>query len=211
MSFHGGLRGLKMAAIAVCVFATAPTHAAIFFDSFETPTSVGITYGGTDSAGAVFGDGTGLQSNGSPFGYTNAPDGVQTAHIQGTASFTETVTGLVAGQIYNLSFYYAARSGYGFDGLSVSDNSGAIFSSTPISTDWVLENVSFQAVSDSDVLTFSGTLPQTPPYPAGDFNVGVDAVSISAIPEPSTWAMMIVGFCGLGFMAYRRRNQFGLA
>ena len=27
-----------------------------------------------------------------------------------------------------------------------------------------------------------------------------------AVPEPSTWAMMILGFCGLGFMAYRRKH-----
>jgi hypothetical protein len=31
--------------------------------------------------------------------------------------------------------------------------------------------------------------------------------SISGVPEPSTWAMMILGFCGLGFMAYRRKNS----
>lgn len=29
----------------------------------------------------------------------------------------------------------------------------------------------------------------------------------TAVPEPSTWAMMILGFAGVGFMAYRRRNQ----
>jgi hypothetical protein len=29
----------------------------------------------------------------------------------------------------------------------------------------------------------------------------------SGVPEPSTWAMMILGFAGVGFMAYRRRNQ----
>ena len=29
---------------------------------------------------------------------------------------------------------------------------------------------------------------------------------ISAVPEPSTWAMMILGFCGVGFMAYRRKH-----
>lgn len=28
-----------------------------------------------------------------------------------------------------------------------------------------------------------------------------------AVPELSTWAMMILGFAGVGFMAYRRRNQ----
>jgi hypothetical protein len=30
------------------------------------------------------------------------------------------------------------------------------------------------------------------------------------VPEPSTWAMMIVGFCGLGWLAYRRKNRFAL-
>jgi hypothetical protein len=28
-----------------------------------------------------------------------------------------------------------------------------------------------------------------------------------AVPESSTWAMLILGFAGIGFMAYRRRNQ----
>jgi hypothetical protein len=32
-----------------------------------------------------------------------------------------------------------------------------------------------------------------------------------AVPEPSTWAMMILGFAGLGFMAYRRKNKIALA
>jgi hypothetical protein len=31
--------------------------------------------------------------------------------------------------------------------------------------------------------------------------------SVAAVPEPSTWAMMILGFAGVGFMAYRRRTQ----
>jgi PEP-CTERM motif len=30
--------------------------------------------------------------------------------------------------------------------------------------------------------------------------------TMSAVPEPSTWAMMILGFFGVGFMAYRRKN-----
>jgi hypothetical protein len=35
----------------------------------------------------------------------------------------------------------------------------------------------------------------------------VDSVSfdVAAVPEPSTWAMMILGFAGIGFMAYRRK------
>lgn len=33
------------------------------------------------------------------------------------------------------------------------------------------------------------------------------AVAAFATPEPSTWAMMLVGFAGLGFAAYRRRPR----
>jgi len=40
----------------------------------------------------------------------------------------------------------------------------------------------------------------------GDFTGTMTPVT-AAVPEPSTWAMMILGFLGLGFMAYRRRNQ----
>jgi hypothetical protein len=35
------------------------------------------------------------------------------------------------------------------------------------------------------------------------FTVG----TVSAVPEPSTWAMMILGFAGIGFMAYRRKSK----
>ena len=31
--------------------------------------------------------------------------------------------------------------------------------------------------------------------------------NVTAVPEPTTWAMMIVGFCGLGGLAYRRRDD----
>ena len=37
----------------------------------------------------------------------------------------------------------------------------------------------------------------------------VDGVA-PAVPEASTWAMMIMGFAGLGFLAYRRKNQMAL-
>jgi hypothetical protein len=36
-------------------------------------------------------------------------------------------------------------------------------------------------------------------------NVQIGAVG--AVPEPSTWAMMILGFAGIGFMAYRRKSK----
>jgi hypothetical protein len=30
--------------------------------------------------------------------------------------------------------------------------------------------------------------------------------AVAAVPEPSTWAMMVLGFAGVGFVTYRRRN-----
>ncbi|SIO46631.1 PEP-CTERM protein-sorting domain-containing protein [Bradyrhizobium erythrophlei] len=33
----------------------------------------------------------------------------------------------------------------------------------------------------------------------------------ASVPEPSTWAMMILGFLGVGFMAYRRKSGSGAA
>ena len=36
---------------------------------------------------------------------------------------------------------------------------------------------------------------------------GVEFNPVPGVPEPSTWAMMILGFAGMGFVTYRRRNQ----
>jgi hypothetical protein len=40
---------------------------------------------------------------------------------------------------------------------------------------------------------------------------GTDFILAAAVPETSTWAMMILGFASVGFMAYRRRNSAMLA
>jgi hypothetical protein len=39
----------------------------------------------------------------------------------------------------------------------------------------------------------------------GDLSISLPLTS--AVPEPSTWAMMILGFAGVGFMAYRRKSK----
>lgn len=43
--------------------------------------------------------------------------------------------------------------------------------------------------------------------PAGGEVRYIDSGFASAVPEPATWAMMLMGFLGLGFMAYRRSNR----
>ena len=42
--------------------------------------------------------------------------------------------------------------------------------------------------------------------------IGIDTFSVvssveAAVPESSTWAMMILGFLGIGFTAFRRRQS----
>jgi hypothetical protein len=44
----------------------------------------------------------------------------------------------------------------------------------------------------------------TTAFPAGEIR---GFLQVAAVPEPSTWAMIISGFAGVGFMAYRRRKS----
>jgi hypothetical protein len=58
------------------------------------------------------------------------------------------------------------------------------------------------------------------PFPGGsasindpwhlDVLLGVTATFASSVPEPSTWAMMLLGFAGVGFMTYRRKSKTAL-
>jgi hypothetical protein len=40
-------------------------------------------------------------------------------------------------------------------------------------------------------------------YPSNSFQI----LGVAAVPEPSTWAMMILGFAGIAFMTYRRKSK----
>ena len=50
-------------------------------------------------------------------------------------------------------------------------------------------------------------------FPGSDFNYfdNTFVFTVAAVPEPSTWAMMILGFASVGYMAYRRRRAAALA
>lgn len=74
----------------------------------------------------------------------------------------------------------------------------------------------FSNVTDACGATINACDPHTALYWDGihptafAHSVIADAFIATAVPEPSTWAMLILGFAGVGFMAYRRR-QNGLA
>jgi MYXO-CTERM domain-containing protein len=44
------------------------------------------------------------------------------------------------------------------------------------------------------------------------YGMAIDNVSVSAAaPELSTWAMMLLGFAGIGFLAWRRSRKAAVA
>jgi PEP-CTERM motif len=49
----------------------------------------------------------------------------------------------------------------------------------------------------------------------GDFtdNSGFYTITVTSVPEPATWAMMLLGFAGLGFTGYRatKKSQAAVA
>ena len=63
-----------------------------------------------------------------------------------------------------------------------------------------------------DALADGGTTNTGTPYGLilgnnGSESFGTGSLVAAAVPEPSTWAMMILGFFGIGFMAYRQRKN----
>ena len=57
----------------------------------------------------------------------------------------------------------------------------------------------------TDVVTITSTGDTTLYYSRQNGTPSI--LQVSAVPEPSTWAMMILGFIGVGFMAYRRKQS----
>jgi hypothetical protein len=116
----------------------------------------------------------------------------------GTASFTTYVqSGATSGntELLKLEFSGANLTG-AVPGFPIAINQNGSF--TLVSGDGVLANQASQFFDNGETLTF---------VPA---SVTVtDQSSVAAVPEPSTWAMMLVGFGGLGFLSYRRSRRNG--
>ena len=118
----------------------------------------------------------------------------------------------VVNQAYTLTFAYshnfgAPSSDYAAQ-VTVADLSFEIAQASNERI-WLIFSQNFIANSTSTLLTFINTRGGSSGGIYLD-DVSVEAVAagpVAAVPEPSTWAMMLLGFAGVGFMAYRRKAK----
>lgn len=124
----------------------------------------------------------------------------------GTATFTSTMLGPLrfgdGSYGYDWALYYTVEhedrhtdQGYlGFRELYAADG-------TPI-TLWNTHTV--ELTDDATSLYFWLSTQQ---QGIASINVQFDGGFAAPVPEPSTWAMMLLGFAGIAFMKYRRRSN----
>jgi hypothetical protein len=124
------------------------------------------------------------------------------------------------GQQYQLSFAYSDNPGSGFTAQSAAQAAVFVLGATPgyllsatISHDnavsgnlnWSLFSGTFVATSETTTLNFNTLFGQN------NGGIMLDAVAVQAVPEPGTWAMMLLGFAGIGFLAWRRAKKAAVA
>jgi hypothetical protein len=128
------------------------------------------------------------------FTYDSSPS--SGPHIS-SASFN--LPGFTGGDLFSFSFENVSGSTY--ERIFLANGAADLFRITFLDSDLntgveasANPTLSFIQDANSNVLASSFS---------GDFTIA----SVSAVPEPSTWAMMLLGFAGVGFMAYRRKAK----
>jgi len=132
--------------------------------------------------------------------------------------FSQTVTGLVVGRTYALTFDWAAgelqdRQGFSTEQLHVflgsDEQSTSVYHNTasPLSnpgsfSGWNQVTFNFKATATTEALKFLSDGAPANNLPPVAF---LDGVSLTMVPEPATWAIMLVGFGALGAALRRRR------
>ena len=137
---------------------------------------------------------------------------------------SQTLTNLTIGKTYAVSFDWAASQQIGFSGATT-DTFAVTFGATTLNTStitlasqtfsgWQVATLDFVATATTETLSFvDNGVCLVPGALCGPGDSGgppfslLDNVSVTAVPEPSTWAMMILGFASLAFAGYRSRRK----
>lgn len=117
----------------------------------------------------------------------------------------------------NVTFFAITGSynfGTGTNNVSLTHDDGASFyltNSSGIPLAGQLSNPAYSSPAETQAITGKFTVdgPQNflIDYVAGNGSPSVLELQVAAVPEPSTWAMMVLGFAGVGFLAYRRKSS----
>jgi hypothetical protein len=177
----------------------------LFNDGTQSGATVlGHTQSGTivEFAGTTFGGGTTITANGGQARIEGTPDARLTSlnwHLQGGNTFNDlefnintVLNGPTGGGATSVSFtlYDDSLDPFSFNNYALSNGSNF----------FAFQGVNGQTIS-SIFMTFNG----------GNGVQDVRQIRLeevtAAVPEPSTWAMMLLGFAGVGYMTYRRRRQ----
>lgn len=135
-----------------------------------------------------------------------AQDGVNYVELDTTSnqSMKQTVIGT---GLYELSFWYSAREGRvagdSWLGFSVGSLSGSVLQNVAGSgsgNSW-LHYTGLVSLNGSTELVFSAL------GASNSYGASLDNVSLTAVPEPETYAMMLAGLALMGAVARRRRNK----
>jgi hypothetical protein len=236
--------GIKVLAFSIPALLLMGASAVASADSitngaFTTPGS-STTYGGgtvnwtggqygyePTGFGWTFVGGVGVQQDGSPWGFSNAPNGAgQSAFMQSytgslasyplvstanPSTISQVLTGLTVGDQYTLSFYLEQRPGMGANPVTVSIDDLRGLDPTfaavapPDNDTWTLYSDTFIATNTSEALIFAVSYPDggTPT----DSDTGLAGVSLAQTPEPGTLMLLGTGLLALAGLGKQRLGK----
>jgi hypothetical protein len=132
----------------------------------------------------------------------------------GVQPLTQSVSGLTVGDKYTLTFDVAFAQQYNYNGDTTQHVTASLGGQSFTTADfnltshgfsgWNVVTDTFTATATTETLSFLAYGSQ--PVPPFTLISGV-TFAPAAVPEASTWAMMLIGFGGMGVAAHQRRRR----